>query len=72
MTNQSETPEPRKLYSWYVVGLLALLSIVSYADRLILGILVDPVKAELQVNDTQMGFLLGLSFSFVYATLALF
>ncbi|MEM8981815.1 MAG: MFS transporter [Pseudomonadota bacterium] len=59
-------------YSWYVVLLLALLSIVSYADRLILGILVDPVKAELQISDTQMGFLLGLSFALVYATLALF
>lgn len=59
-------------YGWYVVTLLALLSIVSYADRLILGILVDPVKAELQISDTQMGFLLGLSFSLVYATLALF
>ena len=62
----------KSLYSWYVVGLLSLLSIVSYADRLILGILVDPVKADLGVNDTQMGFLLGLSFSFVYASLALF
>lgn len=62
---------PGKLKAWYFVLLLALLSIVSYADRLILGILVDPIKAELQVNDTQMGFLLGLSFSFVYATLAL-
>ncbi len=60
------------MYRWYVVALLSLLSIVSYADRLILGILVDPVKTELGINDTQMGFLLGLSFAFVYATLALF
>ncbi len=59
-------------YRWYAVFLLALLSIVSYADRLILGILVDPIKTELQINDTEMGVLLGLSFSLVYATLALF
>lgn len=62
----------RLKYRWYVVFLLAILSVVSYADRLILGILVEPVKAELQISDTQMGFLLGLSFSLVYATLALF
>lgn len=58
-------------YAWYVVIILALLSIVSYADRLILAILVDPVKMELGVSDTQMGLLLGLSFASVYATLAL-
>lgn len=66
-----ETNQPSLVKAWYFVLLLSLLSIVSYADRLILGILVDPIKNELQVNDTQMGFLLGLSFSFVYATLAL-
>ncbi len=63
--------QPGLSKAWYFVLLLSLLSIVSYADRLILGILVDPIKSELGVNDTQMGFLLGLSFSFVYATLAL-
>ncbi|MEL6686829.1 MAG: MFS transporter [Pseudomonadota bacterium] len=64
-------PKIRPGYAWYVVILLALLSIVSYADRLILAILVDPVKQELAVSDTQMGLLLGLSFASVYATLAL-
>ena len=58
-------------YRWYVVILLAILSIVSYADRLVLGILVEPIKAELGVSDTAMGFLLGFSFAMVYAVLAL-
>lgn len=58
-------------YRWYVVVLLAILSIVSYADRLVLGILVQPIKAELGVSDTAMGFLLGFSFAMVYAVLAL-
>lgn len=74
MSTTTENPgaHERHRYSWYVVFLLATLSVVSYADRLVLGILVEPVKAELQISDTQMGFLLGLSFSLVYATLALF
>lgn len=58
-------------YRWYVVILLAILSIVSYADRLVLGILVQPIKEELGVSDTAMGFLLGFSFATVYAVLAL-
>lgn len=64
--------EERSLsYRWYVVILLAILSIVSYADRLVLGILVQPIKEELGVSDTAMGFLLGFSFAMVYAVLAL-
>ena len=65
------TKEQSASYKWYVVILLAILSIVSYADRLVLGILVEPIKSELNVSDTAMGFLLGFSFATVYAVLAL-
>lgn len=66
-----DTQERGLSYRWYVVILLAILSIVSYADRLVLGILVQPIKEELGVSDTAMGFLLGFSFAMVYAVLAL-
>lgn len=66
-----ESEEHGLSYRWYVVILLAILSIVSYADRLVLGILVQPIKEELGVSDTAMGFLLGFSFAMVYAVLAL-
>jgi MFS family permease len=57
--------------AWYAVILLSLLQLVSYADRLILGILVDPVKSELGLSDTQIGLLIGFSFAALYATLGL-
>lgn len=46
-----------------VVLLLGLLYVVSYLDRLILTLLVDPVRAEFSVSDTAIGLLLGPAFA---------
>jgi MFS family permease len=54
---------------WYVVGLLAVLYIFSYADRLILALLVEPLKADLAISDTQVALLIGPAFAFLYAIL---
>ncbi len=41
---------------------LALVTMLEFADRALLGVLVEPVKTEFGLSDTQMGFLLGFSF----------
>lgn len=46
-----------------VVLLLGLLYIVSYLDRLILALLVEPVRAEFGVSDTAIALLLGPVFA---------
>jgi MFS family permease len=53
-------------------GTLALLTTVyvaSYVDRRILEILLEPIKDEFALSDTQLGFLSGVSFALFYATL---
>lgn len=55
----------------YAVSLLLLISILAYADRLIMGFLIDPIKADMGVSDTQMGLLVGLAFSLFYALMGL-
>lgn len=52
-------------YRWYVVVLLLLVFILSYFDRYILTLVVEPVKKSLQLNDFQVGLLLGPAFSAV-------
>lgn len=54
---------------WYVVGLMAVLYIFSYADRLILALLVEPLKADLFLDDTQIALLIGPAFALLYAVL---
>lgn len=60
-------PPSTATYCWYVVGILAVLYAISFIDRFMLALAVDPIKRELGVSDAQMGFLLGGGFSIVYA-----
>lgn len=62
-------PAPR--YAWYVVVLLLLANVSAHVDRQILTLLVDDIKRDLAISDTQMGLLVGLPFGLFYATLGL-
>ncbi|MGY4396757.1 MFS family permease [Sphingomonas sp. UYAg733] len=53
------------------LGLLTLTYFFSYMDRQILAILVELIKADLHLSDTQMGMLGGLAFAVFYAGLGI-
>ena len=57
--------------AWYMVSLLTLAYVVSFVDRSILGLLIDPIKADLGLSDFQIGLLLGPAFAIFYATMGL-
>jgi MFS family permease len=48
---------------WYMVFALTVLSMLAYVDRMVLSLLVEPIKAHLVLSDTQMSLLLGASFA---------
>lgn len=54
---------PPPAYGWYVVGVLTLAYVFSFLDRQILSLLVEPMKADLDLNDTQISLLQGLAFA---------
>lgn len=58
-------------YSWYVVWALLAVSVLGYVDRLILSFLVEPIKKDLGLTDTQVGLLTGLAFAVLYAVAGL-
>ncbi|MEZ5566455.1 MAG: MFS transporter [Gammaproteobacteria bacterium] len=58
-------------YAWYTVILLTLAYILSFVDRYMLGLLVEPIKADLHLSDTQIGLLLGPAFAIFYTTMGL-
>lgn len=58
-------------YRYYVLGLLLAIYTANYMDRMILGILLQPIKADLGASDTMMGLLTGLMFAVFYATMGL-
>ena len=57
---------PKENYAWYVVIILMIVYVFSFIDRQILGLLVDPMKADLGVSDSEMSYLGGLSFAIFY------
>ena len=69
----SRAPEtyPAPAQAWYLVGVLMVLYVFSFIDRQILGLLVDPIKREFGVSDTQVGLLQGLTFAVFYCVLGI-
>src|SRR5918994_1930793 len=51
---------------WYLVFTLLIFYIFSFIDRQIISLLVEPIKRDLQVTDTQIGLLQGLAFAIFY------
>lgn len=69
-------PAPQVQYppagrAWYMVALLTVAYVVSFVDRNILGLLIDPIKADLGLSDLQIGLILGPAFAIFYATMGL-
>jgi len=50
----------------YAIGLVFAVSVLNVVDRYILSILADDIKADMGLSDTQMGLLLGPSFSVIH------
>jgi len=50
-----------------LLSLLLLAYIFNFLDRQILGILLEPIKADLQFTDSQLGILTGPAFALVYS-----
>jgi MFS family permease len=61
-----EFPNSSRRYAWYVAGLLTLTQIVSYIDRFLPSLLIQPIKNDLGLTDFQVGLLLGPAFGIFY------
>ena len=62
-------PTSGDAYAWYVVAVLMFAYIVAIVDRQILSLLVQPIKRDLGVTDTQIGWLAGFAFVLFYSIL---
>lgn len=59
-------PFPSSVRAWSTVTILMVAYILSFIDRQILNLLVGPIRRDLQISDTQMSLLMGLSFALFY------
>ncbi len=56
-------------YAWYVVVVLMFTYTVAFIDRQILSLLVQPIRRDLGLNDTQISLLAGFAFAVFYSLL---
>ena len=61
-----ESGYPSRPYAWAVVAILVATAVLSYTDRQVLSLLVDPIRGELGISDGQVSLLLGTAFAVVY------
>lgn len=66
-----ETTWPNPRYAWFVVFLLVLAYAIGVVDRIVIGLLTQPIKADLGLSDTELGVIQGFAFSLFYAMFAL-
>ena len=57
---------PARPYAWTVVAILIATAVLSYTDRQVLSLLVDPIRGDLGISDTQISLLLGTAFAVIY------
>ena len=55
----------------YLLGLMFLAYVVSFIDRQVLGVLVGPIKADLDLSDFQFSLLQGAAFAILYSVMAI-
>jgi MFS family permease len=55
----------------YVLALLTAVYTLNFLDRGLISLVLQPIKEDLRLTDTQLGFLTGIAFGLFYATLGL-
>ena len=64
-------PRVTPAQAWYAVAILTIANVSGFVDRQILSLLVEPIKRDLHVTDTQVSLLMGLGFVVFYSVLGL-
>jgi MFS transporter, Spinster family, sphingosine-1-phosphate transporter len=58
-------------YKRYVLGILTIILLFNSLDRVALGILLQTIKVEFDLSDTQLGVLTGIAFALFYSIMGL-
>lgn len=62
---------PTEAYKNYLVGVLAVIFAFNNVDRLALGVVLQNIKIDLSLSDSQLGLLGGIAFALFYAIMGI-
>lgn len=69
MTASVAETRRRSRYRRYLLTVLAVVLAFNYVDRLALGLVLENIKTDFHLSDTQLGLLTGVAFALFYSTL---
>ena len=72
VSTENAAKYPRPLYAWYVTVLMMFFYMLSFMDRQIIAVMIEPIKADLSLSDVQISLLGGISFVLFYSTAGVF
>lgn len=58
-------------YRSYLLGILLTILAFNFVDRLALGLVLQDIKVDLDLSDTQLGFLSGIAFALFYSVMGI-
>src|SRR4051812_39582334 len=70
-SHDAQRPWPPASRGWLFVFLLALASMVSQADRTVVSLAVQPIKAQFRLDDTHFALLQAVAFGVFYTVCAI-
>ncbi|MGE0621828.1 MAG: spinster family MFS transporter [Pseudomonadales bacterium] len=71
MPQPSTVAADQPSFRTYALSVLVVVYTFNFIDRQILSILLEPIKQDLGLSDTQLGLLTGFAFALFYATLGI-
>jgi predicted MFS family arabinose efflux permease len=66
-----ESQDESEFMRWYVLFLLTATYALNIADRFVISTLIEPIKADLHISDSAVGFLTGASLAIFYVAAGL-
>ena len=57
--------------AWFAAGVFAIAALLSYTDRYMLNLLLEPIRLDLLLTDTHASVLVGVGFASIYAFVGL-
>ena len=68
----SGTARPRRLNAAYaMLAVLALVNLMNFMDRVLFSVMLEAIKVDLALSDTQMGIVSGVAFAVLYGVFGL-
>lgn len=71
MSQPNEASSNSNRYKKYLLVVLMFILAFNFVDRVALGVLLQSIKTDLRLSDTQLGFMTGIAFALFYSVMGL-